>query len=62
MLLLNALLAHNVYTSFFRSPFFFLENNDENTLSKTRPDGILEDIYQIAQKGELISMYQVTFQ
>ncbi|PMD38633.1 hypothetical protein L207DRAFT_429984 [Hyaloscypha variabilis F] len=51
MLLLNALLAHSVYTSFFRSPFFFLGNNDPNAVSNARPEQILEDIYERAQEG-----------
>jgi hypothetical protein len=51
MLLLNALLAHSVYTSFFRSPFFFLGNNDPNAASNARPERILEDIYERAQEG-----------
>ena len=52
MLLLNALLAHSVYTSFFRSPFFFLGNNDPNAASNARPERILEDIYERAQEGK----------
>ena len=52
MLLLNALLAHSVYTSFFRSPFFFLGNNDPNAASNSRPERILEDIYERAQEGK----------
>lgn len=51
MLLLNALLAHSVYTSFFRSPFFFLGNNGPNAASNARPERILEDIYERAQEG-----------
>jgi hypothetical protein len=52
MLLLNALLAHSVYTSFFRSPFFFLGDNDPNAASNARPERILEDIYERAQEGK----------
>jgi hypothetical protein len=52
MLLLNALLAHSVYTSFFRSPFFFLGINDLNAGSNARPERILEEIYERAQAGK----------
>ena len=52
MLLLNALLAHSVYTSFFRSPFFFLGNNDPNAASNARPERRLENIYERAQEGK----------
>jgi len=52
MLLLNALLAHSVYTSLFRSPFFFLGSNDPNGVSNARPERILEDIYERAQEGK----------
>ncbi|CZR67408.1 uncharacterized protein PAC_17307 [Phialocephala subalpina] len=51
MLLLNALLAHSVYTSFFRSPFFFVGNNDANAPSNVRPEGILQDVYERAQEA-----------
>ncbi len=53
MLLLNALLAHSVYTSFFRSPFFFLGNNDGDSQSNGKPEGILEDIYGKGRKCKL---------
>lgn len=69
MLLLKALLAHSVYTSFFRNPFFFLdERTIEATCDEELPhaaqvkDGsskstrrcMLNDIYQKVQKGTLI--------
>lgn len=52
MLLLNALLAHSVYASFFRSPFFFLSNIDSDGTSSVR---ILEEIYERAQMGRPMS-------
>jgi hypothetical protein len=61
MLLLNALLAHSVYTSFFRSPFFFLGKNDANASSNVRPEDILEDVYEWAQEGKSIFIYQIAF-
>ncbi|KAH8587067.1 hypothetical protein B0O99DRAFT_527398 [Bisporella sp. PMI_857] len=48
MLLLNALLAHNVYTSLFRSPFFFLSSGG-NASSRIKPETLLEDIYEGAK-------------
>lgn len=40
-LLLNALVAHSVYTSFFQSPFFFLKDSQADTL---------EEIYSAAKQ------------
>lgn len=59
MLLLNALVAHSLYTSFFRSPFFFLSNGDGEGSSSFRPERILEDIYEQAQSGELILKHSI---
>lgn len=61
MLLLNALLAHSIYTSFFRSPFFFLGNNDANAPSNVRPEAILEDVYRRVKEGTSIFTHQITF-
>jgi len=47
VLLLNALLAHNVYASFFHTPFFFFDNNGSE-------GQLLEGIYQLAKQGKLI--------
>lgn len=43
MLLLNALLAHSIYTSFFRSPFFFLGNGEADDSSNAKPQDTPED-------------------
>jgi hypothetical protein len=61
MLLLNALLAHSVYTSFFRSPFFILGKNEGKSTSTVRPESVLEDIYERAQKGTSIFVCQIAF-
>jgi hypothetical protein len=58
MLLLNALLTDHVYMSFFRSPFFFLGGNFEDSSPNGRPEGVLEDIYQRAKSSKLILAYQ----
>ncbi|KAF4634010.1 hypothetical protein G7Y89_g4106 [Cudoniella acicularis] len=50
-LLLNALLAHGVYMSLFRNPFFFLEDGHGDTLPRPGLDCQLEDIYQRTQKS-----------
>ncbi|KFY69893.1 hypothetical protein V499_09645 [Pseudogymnoascus sp. VKM F-103] len=47
-LLLNALLAHDVYTSLFRSPFYFLNDNLEYWPTGGGLDGSLNKIYGIA--------------
>jgi hypothetical protein len=47
-LLLNALLAHDVYTSFFRNPFFFLNNDLEYGSMGDEPDSSLNKIYGLA--------------
>ncbi|KAF8859479.1 hypothetical protein BDZ45DRAFT_589763 [Acephala macrosclerotiorum] len=51
MLLLNALLTDHVYMSFFRSPFFFLGGNFEDSSSSGRAEGVLDDIYQRAKSA-----------
>jgi hypothetical protein len=58
ILLLNALLAHSVYRSFFQSPFFFLGHSDEDTATNNSPRNTLEDIYRRAQEGKLFSIDQ----
>ena len=52
-LLLNALLAHNVYTTIFRNPFFFLNNRLRHNLPRARPEDTLDDIYHLAQACKL---------
>ncbi|KFY46822.1 hypothetical protein V495_02243 [Pseudogymnoascus sp. VKM F-4514 (FW-929)] len=47
-LLLNALLAHDVYTSLFRSPFYFLNDNIECWPRRGGLDGSLNKIYRLA--------------
>lgn len=49
-LLLNALLTHTLYSSLFRSPFFFLEEIYEDSLENIDIAGGLEQIYEMAQK------------
>lgn len=47
-LLLNALLAHSVYTSFFQSPFFFLEDGPKKSSAGISQADTLEGIYRAA--------------
>jgi protein-tyrosine-phosphatase len=47
-LLLNALLAHDVYTSLFRSPFFFLNDDLEHGPTGDGLDDSLNKIYGLA--------------
>jgi len=54
-LLLNALLAHNVYTTLFRNPFFFLEDGLGGLTEaspRLGPDRLLENLYQRTQQCE----------
>jgi hypothetical protein len=48
-LLFNALLAHHLYTTMFRSPFFFLDNGLREDSSLTRGAALLRTIYKLAQ-------------
>ncbi|KAH6672242.1 hypothetical protein B0J14DRAFT_701332 [Halenospora varia] len=50
-LLLNALLSHAVYTSFFSSPFFFLSGGLRTDLDGNGVEKILDEIYQAAQES-----------
>jgi hypothetical protein len=52
-LLLNALLAHDVYTNLFRNPFFFLEDGLGHDLPRAGLDDILDKIYHLAQACKL---------
>ena len=52
-LLLNALLAHDVYTTIFRNPFFFLNDGLGHDLPRAGPESTLNEIYQLAQAGRL---------
>jgi hypothetical protein len=52
-LLLNALVAHDVYTSIFRNPFFFLNDGLGHDLPRAGPENTLNEIYQLAQACEL---------
>ncbi|KFZ02939.1 hypothetical protein V502_11373 [Pseudogymnoascus sp. VKM F-4520 (FW-2644)] len=49
-LLLNALLAHHVYTVLFKDPFFFL-NNGLGDVPKTGLDSLLNEIYSRTQQA-----------
>jgi hypothetical protein len=53
-LLLNALLAHDIYTNLFRNPFFFLKDGLGDNLPRTGLEQILHRIYFMAQACELI--------
>jgi hypothetical protein len=48
-ILLNALLAHAVYSSFFRGPFFFLNAGHGTDLERTVVGEDLDEIYRIGQ-------------
>jgi hypothetical protein len=48
-LLLNALLAHHLYTTVFRSPFFFLDDGLGKDSSLSRGAALLRSIYKLAQ-------------
>jgi len=54
MLLLNALLAEDVYANFFRSPFFFLGHNINDNPANNLSEQVLMDIYRQAQSGKLV--------
>jgi hypothetical protein len=51
-LLLNALLAHHVYTALFETPFFFLANGLGGGLSTSGLDSLLNEMYRRMQQGE----------
>jgi len=53
-LLLNALLAHDVYMNLFRNPFFFLKDGLGDNLPGTGLEQILHRIYFMAQACEFI--------
>jgi hypothetical protein len=61
MLLLNGLVAHALYSSFFRSPFFFLSSGDGREPSGFRSEEILEGIYERAQTCESIFVHNIAF-
>ncbi|KAG4442615.1 hypothetical protein IFR05_001871 [Cadophora sp. M221] len=48
-LLLNALFAHTLYSTLFRSPFFFLEDIPKDGLKETNVAEALEGMYKMAQ-------------
>jgi hypothetical protein len=52
-LLLNALLAHDLYTNIFRNPFFFLKDGLGYDLPRAGPEDTLDEIYQSAQACKL---------
>jgi hypothetical protein len=53
VLLLNALLAHSVYTSVFQDPFFFVKRNQSDVPSNSFPGvSILDEIYHQAKQGK----------
>jgi hypothetical protein len=48
-LLLNALLAHHLYTTMFRSPFFFFDDGLGKDSQVTSDGELLREIYKLAQ-------------
>jgi len=52
-LLLNALLAHGVYMSLFRSPLFLFAEEGAQHLSRAGPAAALDEIYGLAQACKL---------
>lgn len=52
-LLLNALLAHDLYTSLFRSPFFAFADECVCRLSGMGPETLLDEIYRLMQTCKL---------
>ena len=53
-LLLNALLAHDVYKNLFRNPFFFLEHEAGDYLRSDGPGKTLGSIYHLMQDCKLV--------
>ena len=51
ILLLNALLAHSVYTGFFQRPFFSFKDPDVESSAPGEQENNLESIYQQVQQG-----------
>lgn len=50
ILLLNALVAHSMFTSFFRSPFFFLDDGFGIDSQETKLEEAFNEIYRRAQE------------
>ncbi|KAE9364640.1 hypothetical protein N431DRAFT_497102 [Stipitochalara longipes BDJ] len=50
-LLLNALLAHHLYSTMFRDPFFFFEGGNGNESSQDTGGGLFRGIYRMAQEA-----------
>jgi hypothetical protein len=48
-LLLNALLAHDIFSTIFRNPFFFLNDGLGHELPRAAPEDTLNEIYKMAQ-------------
>ena len=57
-LLLNALLAHHVYTTLFKNPFFFLGNGLGDVLPQSGLDSLLNEIYSRTQQGKCIQDFR----
>jgi hypothetical protein len=49
-LLLNSLLAHDIFTTIFQSPFFFFNDGLGHELPRASPEDTLNNIYKMAQK------------
>jgi hypothetical protein len=60
-LLLNALLAYDMYTTLFRNPFFFLEDRLRHTLPRAGLENALDMIYQRAQTCKLTNNEERAF-
>jgi DNA gyrase/topoisomerase IV subunit A len=57
-LLLNALLAHHVYTTLFKNPFFFLGNGLGDFPPQSGLDSLLNEIYSRTQQGKYIQDFR----
>ncbi|EPE32826.1 hypothetical protein GLAREA_05838 [Glarea lozoyensis ATCC 20868] len=55
-LLLNALLAHDIFTNLFRKPFFFVETGLQEDIPEYRMDTILNDIYKRMLQGKAVDL------
>ncbi|KAH7411294.1 hypothetical protein BKA64DRAFT_638933 [Cadophora sp. MPI-SDFR-AT-0126] len=50
-IILNALLAHDIYTSFFCNPFFFIEGEPEHNSVNNSASNDLDTIYEMSQES-----------
>lgn len=57
-ILLNALVAHHVYKTLFKNPFFFLDNGLGDVLPKLGLGSLLNEVYSRTQQGKCIQGYK----